>query len=370
MKNVLVTGAHGFIGKNLVESLRRQDQVHVITIGRDSNRHDIVDALSRVDLIYHLAGVNRTTNPEDFVTGNREATRELVNILLHLQRKPQIIYASSIQATIDNPYGRSKKAAEEILTAFSQETGTEVAIYRLPNVFGKWCKPHYHSVVATFCYNLARGLDITISDPSKKLELVYVDDVVNTFVEWLYQRKASSSMFYNMNETHEITVGELARRIQEFTKIRSSSVLPALSDPLTKYLYSTYLSYLEKNDFAYPLRTHSDHRGYLFEILKSDSFGQIFVSKSEQGVIRGNHYHNTKVEKFCVIKGKAKIQFRHVWEEEAFSYEVSDHKIMVLDIPPGYTHSIENVSEDELIVLFWANEMFDPQNPDTYPEIV
>lgn len=367
VQNILVTGANGFIGKNLLEYLGRREKVNIMAIGRNAGKKEWENALAVADVIYHLAGVNRTNHVEDFREGNIEVTEQLVSILRQYKRKPRLIYASSIQASLDNPYGKSKKAAEEVLAAFSQETGSEVVIYRLPNVFGKWCKPHYNSVVATFCFNLAQGLDISITDPDKKLELVYIDDVIHTFIEWLHPAKVPNSIYYTIDQTHEITVGDLARNIREFSYVRKQAILPDLSQPLTKYLYTTYLSYLDRADFTYDLTVHRDHRGSLFELLKSEAFGQIFVSRSNKGVVRGNHYHNTKVEKFCVIKGKAKVLFRNIWEDDSFSYDLTDEKIVVLDIPPGYTHSIENVSDDELIVLFWANEIFQKESPDTYP---
>jgi UDP-2-acetamido-2,6-beta-L-arabino-hexul-4-ose reductase len=291
-----------------------------------------------------------------------------VEMLEDNKQKPPIILTSSIQADLDNPYGISKKKAENILSEYHCRNQVPIYIYRLPNVFGKWCRPNYNSVVATFCYNIAHGIDIQISDVNRKIELVYIDDVVSNFISILSDKKRAGieKKFFKIDRTYKTTLGELAERIYRIHNMRKTLVVPDFGDKLMKCLYATYLSYLDKDQFSYQPDAKKDPRGTLVELLKSKHFGQIFVSKSYKGILRGNHYHNTKVEKFCVVKGKAVIKFRHIFEEETLSYFVSDDNIEIVDIPPGYTHSIENLGDDEMIVLFWANEIFNPQHPDTY----
>lgn len=367
--NVLVTGANGFLGKNMVEALRRISNIRISEFGREDRMEDLERLLINADIVYHFAGVNRPENEKGF-NANEYLMDGIVSILRKHRSKPKIIYASSIQAAHSNPYGKSKMAAEQSLIRFAEEMSAPIHIFRLPNLFGKWSKPNYNSVISTFCHNIARGLDITISDPNTKLELAYIDDVVIRFIELLYEEKDSDSHYDSVSPTYAVSLGELAQMITSFKQIRETGILPLLNDPLIKRMYSTYLSYLPREAFSYPLKSFHDHRGSLFEVIKSEAAGQIFVSTSYQGVERGHHYHNTKVEKFCVIKGKAIVRFRHIFEDEVFTYELSDTNRVVLDIPPGYTHSIENASEEELIVLFWANEIFQADRPDTYPNKV
>lgn len=369
MTNILITGSNGFVGKNLLEGLRKLDSTNVWLVNRSTSAEDLKQYLLSVDVIYHLAGINRPVHMEDY-KGNVVLTKQMTDILRKNNRKPKILFASTIHALSDNDYGRSKKEAEEVLIQFGKDTGADIFIFRFPNLFGKWCKPNYNSVVATFCHNISRDLEITISNPDQWLELAYIDHVVNRFLAALTEPENTSQYFYTIEPTYSITLGELANHLYEFKKIRSTSILPNLSDPFVKYLYSTYLSYLERDQFAYPIQTFHDHRGSLFEVIKSKHAGQLFVSTTVKGVERGNHYHNTKVEKFCVIKGRATVRFRNIFEDETFTYALSDEKITILDIPPGYTHAIENNSDEELIVLFWANEIFDTDRPDTYPSKV
>src|SRR5699024_10117981 len=279
----------------------------------------------------------------------------------------KIVFSSTTQAELDIPYGLSKRAAEEVLKNYSNDTGAEVYIYRLPGVFGKWCKPHYNSVVATFCHELAHDRDIDIHDANKALDLVYIDDVVDSFMDCLDLAKSEGKFYCDITQTFHTTVGELGQKLYEIKDMRKTLIIPDLSNKLTKYLYTPYLSYLAENNFSYSLPAHQDERGSLVELIKSHQAGQVFMSTSRKGVIRGNHYHHTKVEKFCVIKGVANIKLREIDSgEELITYMVSDQNIEMVDIPPGYTHSIENVTDDEIIVLFWANELFDPDNPDTF----
>ncbi|WP_152657832.1 NAD-dependent epimerase/dehydratase family protein [Oceanobacillus sp. CFH 90083] len=367
MINITVTGAGGFIGKNLVDRLRQEKGVSVRQYHHSDDLSLLYKYLNDSDIIYHLAGVNRPTNKSEFASVNKGLTESIVNYLRAHHKTPKIVFSSSAQAEIDTPYGLSKKAAEEVLQHYSMETAAEVYIYRLPGVFGKWCRPHYNSVVATFCHEISHNKDIAIHDADKMLELVYIDDVVDSFIDCLHQKRTEKTFYYSIPQTFHITVGELAQKLYEIKNIRNSLIIPDLSDPFTKYLYATYLSFLDENDFSYDLPVHQDARGSLVELIKSHQLGQIFMSTSRKGVIRGNHYHHTKVEKFCVIKGEANIALRKIDSDQRISYRVTDQNIEMVDIPPGYTHSIENVSDDEMIVLFWANELFDPDNPDTFP---
>lgn len=367
MINVLVTGAGGFIGKNLIDRLHREKGVSIKQYHHGDDPSLISEYLNNSDIIYHLAGMNRTQNNEEFASVNKGLTERIVNYLRENQKAPKIVFSSSTHAAFDTPYGLSKKSAEEVLKNYSNETGAEVYIYRLPNVFGKWCKPHYNSVVATFCHEISHGNEIEIHDADKTLELVYIDDVVDAFINCLTRKKTEEKFFYPISQTFHTTVSELAHKLYEIKDIRTSLIIPDLSDKLTKYLYTTYLSYLDENNFSYHLPAYQDERGSLVELIKSHQAGQVFMSTSRKGVIRGNHYHHTKVEKFCVIKGTATIKLRKIDSDELITYTVSDQNIEMIDIPPGFTHSIENITDGEMTVLFWANELFDPDKPDTIP---
>ena len=405
---VLVTGAKGFVGRNLVVMLARLADVDVIEYDLDSPDSILNEGLAAADVIFHLAGVNRPEKPEDFATGNTGFTQAICDSLISLNRTPLIILSSSIQAALDNPYGSSKRAAEDVLIKFAEQTGARIIIFRMKNVFGKWCRPNYNSGVATFCHNIARNLPITISDRANVVNLVYVDDVCAAMMEaaGLVQSPhkhfipASDSAYADINPSFKITLGELVDTIQAFKDSRSSLQVPAFNDPFIYRLYATYLSYLEESNFAYGLDIKTDNRGCLAEFLKSPSFGQIFVSRTKPGITRGNHYHHTKTEKFLVVQGEAIVRFRKIdkqamgnrlWaigeqakgeeaigdgpevigkEKDIIEYRVRGEEFRVVDIPPGYTHSIENIGDDELVTLFWANQVFDPEKPDTYFEVV
>lgn len=364
--NVLVTGAGGFIGKNLIDRLQREQGISIKQYFRGDDLSLLKEYLNDADFIYHLAGVNRPQQNADFTRVNKGLTEQMVNYLKVKEKTPKIVFSSSVHATSDTPYGVSKKAAEEVLKNFSNETGAEVYIYRLPGVFGKWSKPHYNSVVATFCHEISHDNEIEIHDAEKALELVYIDDVIDDFINCLTQEKTERKFYYHIKQTFHTSVSELTHKLYEIKDMRKSLIIPDLSDKLTKYLYSTYLSYLAENNFSYDLPVHQDERGSLIELIKSHQTGQVFMSTSRKGVIRGNHYHHTKVEKFCLIKGAANIKFRKIGANEVITYRVSDQNIEMVDIPPGYTHSIENITDEEMIVLFWANEIFNPDNPDTF----
>jgi UDP-2-acetamido-2,6-beta-L-arabino-hexul-4-ose reductase len=366
MKTVLVTGAAGFVGKNLVAALKRRDDVRLILFDANINPAVLETGLAEADLIYHLAGVNRPKDESEFVTGNTGLTEQILAGLVELGRTPTFVLSSSAQAELDNPYGRSKKAAEDAVLKFNKKTGAPVCVYRLSGVFGKWSQPYYNTVVATFCHNISRGLDITVNDPNREMELVYIDDVVAAFLSHLDGAPDPSRQRYSVSRTFLVTLGELAERIRRLHAIRETLTVPDLGDDLMKCLHATYLSFLPVNGFGYPVKLNSDNRGWLFELIKSEHFGQIFVSKTLPGITRGNHYHDTKVEKFCVIQGQGMIRFRRIDSDQIFEYPVDDRAIKVVDIPPGCTHSIENTGEGEMICLFWANQIFALERPDTY----
>ena len=366
MKSVLVTGSKGFIGKNLGVALKRRADVDVIEYDLDSPAGLLEEGLTKADVIYHLAGVNRPKKVEEFAEANFELTRQVCDALRRLGRTPKLVLSSSTQAVLDNPYGLSKRQAEETVFDFGMNTGASVFVFRLSGVFGKWCRPNYNSVVATFCHNIARNLPIAISDPAREIELVYIDDVVRAFISVMDGRlPVSDGKYYLAEPTYQITLGALAETIRDFRESRISLSVPDVSDPFVHALYATYISYLPTDSFTYTLTQRADPRGELAELLKSQHIGQIFVSRTRPGITRGNHYHDTKVEKFVVLEGDAVIRFRHILGGDIIEYPVSGSEFRVVDIPPGYTHSIENIGQNDLIVLFWADEIFNPDVPDT-----
>jgi UDP-2-acetamido-2,6-beta-L-arabino-hexul-4-ose reductase len=364
---VCVTGANGFIGKNLITRLLVLENVEVIKIVKDTPINSYNSLLEDIDIVYHLAGVNRPLDENEFIEGNVNTTKYILNALNFDQKPVKFIMTSSIQADKDNSYGKSKLIAEEYLLNFTSSNSISTIIYRLPGVFGKWCKPNYNSVVATFCHNVAHDIPIEINDQEHLLKLTYIDDVIEELLSWIKRKIEIKKCHYaKIPVEFNITLGKLAEKIQDFPLYRRNLCVPQFNNLLVKNLYSTYLSYLTQDKFSYPLELRSDERGELFEWIKSESFGQLFVSTTKPGVTRGNHYHHTKTEKFLVIKGVAEIKFRKIDSDEVIIYIVDGNKPTVLDIPPGYTHSISNISTTELITLFWANEIFDSENPDTY----
>ena len=365
-----ITGAKGFIGKNLAVALRRAG-VEVAEIGGDSAAETWRSGVAGAAVVFHLAGTNRPRHDEDFVRGNVGSLETLFTALDGAPAagasapRPLIVLSSSAQATNDTPYGRSKAAAEQALEAYAGRTGTPAVIYRLPGVFGKWCRPDYNSVVATFCHNIARGLPIAISDPARAIEVVHVDDVVGRFLSHLADRPAGVTRA-SVSPTFTVTLGELADRIRGFRAMRDTLEVADATDPFTRRLLGTYTAYIPPAGLAYDLQQRIDARGTLAELLKSPHFGQMFVSRTRPGITRGNHYHDLKVEKFCVLEGEAVIRFRPVLGDEVTEHRVSGTDFKVVDIPPGMTHSIENVGASEMIVLFWASEILDRDRPDTH----
>ncbi len=367
MTTILITGAGGFIGRNLAAHLGRMEGLQLLHYDVENTESELEAWLGQADVVFHLAGVNRPQKVEEFETGNAGFTGRLCEILRRLKRTPKIVMSSSIQAALDNPYGVSKRHAEEALIAFARETGAPVAIYRLKNVFGKWCRPNYNSVTATFCHNIAHDLPIAISDPARQIDLIYVDDIVERFVAELREPAGPKDGFApDTIPSTRITLGDLAGRIQAFRDMRNNLLVPDFSVRFNHCLYATYLSYVEADEREYGLTIRSDQRGNLAEFIKSRHFGQIFLSRTHPGITRGNHYHHTKTEKFFVIAGEGIIRMRQIHGNEVIEYRVKGEDYRVVDIPPGHTHNITNVGDTEMITLFWASELFDPDHPDTY----
>jgi UDP-2-acetamido-2,6-beta-L-arabino-hexul-4-ose reductase len=361
--NVLVTGAYGFIGRNLIAQLHARGGCVVTRFGVHDSPDDLRAAMETADIVYHLAGVNRPDTVEEFEIGNTELTRMVCEILRELGRTPVVVMSSSVQAALENPYGVSKRRAEEALAEFAAETGAQVRIYRLKNVFGKWSRPNYNSAVATFCHNIANDLPIQISDPNRELELVYVDDVVEAFLAELPGRAVRRTGHI---PCFQLTLADLAGRIQSFHQMRANLLIPDLALRCNQQLYATYLACVPDHAHLRQLEVKRDERGGLAEFIKSTNFGQIFVSRSQPGVTRGNHYHHTKSEKFFVVEGEGVIRMRQIESSEVLEYRVRGEEFQVIDIPPGYTHSIENVGAGEMVAIFWASDIFDPDFPDTY----
>ncbi|THE11352.1 capsular polysaccharide biosynthesis protein CapF [Bacillus timonensis] len=363
---ILVTGSQGFVGRNLVAELKNKGYEDILEFNRDSDQTLLNEYTKQCDFIFHLAGVNRPKEENEFMEGNFGLTSTLLELLKKNNNKAPVLLTSSIQAANDNPYGNSKRAGEDLLFEYSNTTGAKALVYRLPNLFGKWSKPNYNSVVATFCHNIARGIDIQINDPKSEVTLSYIDDVLAEFIRALKGEETKDGEFCKVPISYKITVGELAEKIYSFKRNRETLVMPSLQSKFDKALYGTFLSYLPEDKFSYNLKKNVDNRGWLAEFIKSESMGQIFISKTKPGITRGNHWHHTKVEKFLVIQGEAVIKFRKIGTDEVLEYKVNGEVPEVVDIPVGYTHSITNTGQDEVITLFWACEIFDPEKPDTY----
>jgi UDP-2-acetamido-2,6-beta-L-arabino-hexul-4-ose reductase len=367
---LLITGAKGFIGSNLAAWLRPLPEYQVYESDRTTSAQELARAVVEVDAVVHLAGVNRPPVAAEFQTGNVDLTARLCQLIQDADRPIPILFASSTQAELDNPYGVSKRQAEAVLADYARQSGARVCIFRLPNVFGKWCRPNYNSVVATFCHNIAHDLPISISDPEREMQFVYVDDLMRCFLAELQAAAPGGVQHREATPTYPVTLGRLAELLHFFRQSRQTLRIPDFNDAFSYKLYSTYLSYLAPDDFAYDLTKHTDPRGSLAEFIKSPSSGQIFVSRTKPGITRGNHFHHLKTEKFLVLEGQAIIRFRHIHNNEVLEYRVDGEDYRVVDIPPGYTHSIENVGSETLVTLFWASEIFDPEKPDTIWEQV
>lgn len=363
---ILITGAKGFIGKNLIAELKNRKFCDVFEYDKDTDFSLLDMYCKEADFIFHLAGVNRPIEQSEFMEGNFGFTSELLNTLKKYNNTCPVMISSSIQAELDNPYGKSKKAGEDLMFAYSEQTGAKVLVYRFPNVFGKWCKPNYNSVVATFCHNIANDLPIQVNDPDVVMNLVYIDDVVNELIKALEGKENRVGLFCTVINTYTTTLGRIADYIHSFKKSREDRSVPNMSDDLSKKLYSTYLSYLPKQQFSYNLKMNIDERGSFTEFIKTPDRGQVSVNVSKPGITKGNHWHHTKNEKFLVVCGTGVIRFRRIDTDEVLEYYVSGAKMIVVDIPTGYTHNIENLGDSDMVTIMWANEPFDPEKPDTY----
>lgn len=376
---ILVTGANGFIGKNLSATLNNirtrkdlsfglMDDLTVYEYDKDSDETILDFYCANCDFVFHLAGVNRPENQDEFMKGNFGFTSLLLDMLKKHQNTCPIMISSSIQAELDNPYGRSKKAGEDLLFSYGEETGAKVYIYRYPNVFGKWCRPNYNSAVATFCHNIAHDLPIQVNDPSVVMNLVYIDDVVTELINALKgNAHTTREGFSAVPVIHTITLGGIVELLYSFRDSRNALSIPDMTeDGFEKKLYATYLSYLPADKFRYPLKMNVDDRGSFTEMIRTADRGQFSVNISKPGIVKGEHWHHTKNEKFVVVSGKGLIQFRKIDSDEIIEFHVTGEKLEVVDIPPGYTHNIINEGDNDLITFMWCSECFDSGKPDTY----
>ena len=363
---ILVTGAKGFIGKNLVAELKNQNCTEIYEYDVDTNP-DLLDRYCQdADFVFHFAGVNRPQEQSEFMKGNFGFTSTLLEALKKYQNNCPVMISSSTQATLDNPYGESKRAGEQLLMEYGKETGAKTLIYRFPNVFGKWCRPNYNSAVATFCYNIARNLPITVNDQSVQMNLVYIDDLVNELINALEGKENQTYEYCEVNPTYGITLGGIVDLLNSFKESREDKSIPDMGCEFAKKLYSTYLSYLPEDNFSYPLKMNVDERGSFTEFVKTPDRGQVSINISKPGITKGNHWHHSKNEKFLVVSGQGVIRFRKIDSEEVIEYFVSGEKLEVVDIPVGYTHNIENLGTSDMVTVMWVNEIFDPEKPDTY----
>ena len=365
---ILITGANGFIGKNLIVELCNQGYTDLLEYDINTNPALLDEYTQKCEFVFHLAGVNRPENKEEFMLGNFGFTSLLLDSLKKHNNQSPVLITSSIQAKLDNDYGKSKKASENLLFQYSQETNVPVFIYQLPNVFGKWCRPNYNSAVATFCNNIANNLSIQVSNPDAEMNLVYIDDVVDSFIKKAKGegRKAKGEKFESVTPVYTIKLGEIANLIRQFIESRDNLHVPDMGDAFTKKLYATYLSYLPEDSFSYPLKMNIDDRGSFTEFLKLPDRGQISINISKPYITKGNHWHHTKNEKFLVVKGNGVIRFRKIDSDKIIEYFVSGDKLEVVDIPIGYIHNIENLGDTDMVTIMWANELFDKDKPDTF----
>lgn len=381
--DILVTGANGFVGRNFVSQLENigsgkarnyaiaGEELRVLCYDVDSDPAVLEEYCRRADFVFNLAGVNRPEDPSEFMKGNFGFASLLLDTLKKCGNSCPVMISSSTQAALDNPYGESKRAGEELLFEYGRETGAKVLVYRFPNVFGKWCRPNYNSAVATFCHNIAHGLPIRVNDPSVVMHLVYIDDVVDELIGALSGDEHRAGAFCEVPVVHEITLGGIVDLLYSFRGMQQDLEVPDLGDAFTKKLYSTYLSYLPKEKFCYPLKMNVDNRGSFTEIIRTPDRGQFSVNISKPGITKGEHWHHTKNEKFVVVSGHGLVQLRKIGTDEVINFEVSGEKMEVVEMIPGYTHNIINLSDTEdLVTIMWANEAFNPERPDTYFEPV
>ena len=367
---ILITGSSGFIGRNLTAELKSRNVHELFLYDVDTPEELLEHYTEQCDFVFHLAGINRPKDEAEFLEGNRDFTAVLLRKLKEHDNKAPILVSSSVQAELDNPYGRSKKAGGDLLIRYAEENNIDLFLYRLPNVFGKWSRPNYNSAVATFCHNIARGLPIQVNDPNTVLRLVYIDDVLCEFINALEGKVIKEDGYCIIPTVHTVTLQTIVDLLHSFKESRSTLSVPNMRNAFEKALYSTYLSFLPEDGFSYMLKMNSDPRGSFTEIIRTAERGQFSVNISNPSITKGNHWHHTKNEKFVVVQGEGVIRFRKIGTEEVIEYKVSGSSIEVVDIPPGYTHNITNVGEGELVTFMWANEPFDPNNPDTIYEEV
>lgn len=378
---ILVTGAKGFIGRNLLATLKYIDGAEVLPFDIDTEAGLLEQYAAQCDFVVHLAGINRPPEPSEFMKGNFGFTETLLAVLEKAGNKSPVLVTSSVQAALDNEYGKSKLAAEELLFDYADRAGARVHVYRLPNVFGKWCRPNYNSAVATFCHNIARNLPITVTDPAICLTLVYIDDVVAEIVRVIKETELTvqgidvpTTLEYRRIKeipvTHRATLGRITELLYKFKESRMTLQVPDVSDPFEKKLYSTYLSYIPDEEYVYDLNMHCDHRGSFTEIIRTPERGQFSVNISKPGITKGEHWHHTKNEKFLVVSGRGVIRLRNINGGDVKEFFVSGERLQVVDIPTGYTHNIENLGDTDMVTFMWANEVFNPDVPDTYAEKV
>lgn len=371
MMKVLVTGAEGFIAKNLIVRLGELEGFEVARFSRQVQGSELPALVADTDAVVHLAGVNRPLSPDEFATGNVGLTKSLCDALAAANRQAPVIFASSTQATLDNPYGNSKRDAEDVLRQYAERTGARVYVYRLPNVFGKWCRPNYNSAVATFCHNIARGLPIKLSNGSTALTLVHVDDVIDEFIGVLRDKpRVGASDIRAVRIEYKTTLGQLVSQIKSYRDSRTSLVTERVGAGFARALYSTYMSYLPPQAFVYEVPRYGDQRGVFVEMLKTRDSGQFSYFTAHPGIARGGHYHHTKTEKFLVIKGRARFGFRHILTNETCEFFTSGDQPRIVETIPGWSHDITNVGDDEMLVMLWSNEIFDRSRPDTVSEKV
>lgn len=374
---ILVTGANGFVGKNLVAQLKNIKEkkdttfnigsdIEIFEYDRDTDTNLLDKYCRDADFVFNLAGVNRPKDEVEFMQGNFGFASTLLETLKKHNNTCPVMISSSIQATLDNPYGKSKKAGEDLFFNYSKETGAKVLIYRFPNLFGKWCKPNYNSAVATFCNNIAHDLEIQVNNREHQMTLVYIDDLITELISALKGTETKKGKYCKVNKEYKISLGEIVDLIYSFKDSRSDLSIADMSDGFVKKLYSTYLSYLPTDKFSYPLKTNVDNRGSFTEIIRTIDRGQVSVNISKPKITKGNHWHHTKNEKFLVVSGKGVIRFRKIDEEKIYEYFVSGDKLEVVDIPVGYTHNIENLGEEDMVTIMWCNEPYNPNKPDTF----
>lgn len=361
---VLITGANGFIGKNLCVSLARESSIEILKYTRDSSEETLATLVEQADFIFHLAGVNRPKSEDEFFSGNADLTGLICQAIAKTGRNIPIVITSSIQAERPNAYGRSKLKAEMHLLNLYMETGNTVYIYRLPNVFGKWCRPNYNSAVATFCHNISHGLPIQVNDVNTELSLVHIGSVVTSFMDVLLNRP-QDTLHITVDPVYQVTLGELVEQLTKFKNSRETLITEPVGDGFIRVLYATYISYISPSDFNYPLVKHEDQRGAFVEMLKTRDSGQFSFFTAHPGVTRGGHYHHVKTEKFLVIKGQARFGFRHIVTDEFVEIVTTGDKPEIVETVPGWSHDITNIGNDEMVVMLWANENFDRQRPDT-----